>query len=134
MTNNPPAIDAESGRINSKILELCSKPAPANTNPTLIGVGLYTHVAQPREDSNSAPKPVFLPLGGLNKVQSIRPINQQTQPDKEVAAVYKQLQEALEAEEKLWRGTMIQWAREGTVRTILLNQVSPPSKRSMETP
>jgi hypothetical protein len=103
MTNNPPAIDAENGRINSKILELCSKPAPANTNPTLIGVGLYTHVAQPREDSNSAPKPEFLPLGGLNKVQSIRPINQQRQPDKQVAAVYKQLQETLEAEENTWK-------------------------------
>ena len=82
MTNNPPAIDAESGRINSKILELCSKPAPANTNPTLIGVGLYTHVAQPRKDSNPALKLEFLPLGGLNKVQSTKLINQQAQPDK----------------------------------------------------
>lgn len=105
MTTNPSANDAEKleVRINSKILELCSKPAPANTNPTLIGVGLYTHVAQPRENSNSAPKPEFLPLGGLHKVQSIRPINQQTQSDIQVAAVYKQLQEALEAEEKIWK-------------------------------
>ena len=105
MTTNPSANDAEKRevRINSRILELCSKPAPDKTNPTLIGVGLYTHVAQPREDSNSAPRPEFLPLGGLNKVQSIRPINQQTQPEKQVAAVYKQLQGALEAEEKIWK-------------------------------
>ena len=106
MTTKSPANDAENGRevrINSKIIELCSKPAPANTSPILIGVGLYTHVAQPSKGSNSAPKPEFLPLGGSNKVQSIRPINQQTQPDKEVAAVYKQLQEAIEAEEKLWK-------------------------------
>jgi hypothetical protein len=104
MTTNPPAHNAENGhkvRINSEILELCSKPAPPGTNPTLIGVGLYTHVAQPRKDSNPALKLEFLPLGGLNKVQSTKLINQQTQPDKEVAAVYRQLQKAVQAEEKI---------------------------------
>ncbi|KZM28854.1 uncharacterized protein EKO05_0008560 [Ascochyta rabiei] len=92
-------------RIDSDIIKLCCKPKPPYTIPTVHGIGLYTHVAGPkivqqnphgiyadRDDGEVA----LLPLGGPHKILPSKSLN------KEVAAIYKKLQDAVQAEEKIW--------------------------------
>lgn len=110
MANDPLALDVEVARktgMNSDIVRLCSRNLSPDSDPTLVGIGLYTHIAQPKEsvkDHSSASvdkhsqRVRFIPLGGYNRVQP----SKLHQPDKEVAAIYKELQEAIEAEAKIW--------------------------------
>ncbi|KAF3000908.1 ribosomal 40S subunit protein S13 [Curvularia kusanoi] len=105
-TTEPPLTDADAARkarINSDIVRECCKEAPPNTDPTLYSVGSYTHTASARNASDrpitdkSDPKIRFLSIGGPNKIpQSKHPV----QTDKEVAAVYEELQRAIEAQGK----------------------------------
>lgn len=111
MSTGPPPPDvqaARKARINSELIQLCSKPAPFWSIPSAHGIGLYTHVAGPKTagknpHSSYADKAdgevALLPLGGPTK---IAPSNLRDPPSREVAAVYKQLQDAVDAEEKIW--------------------------------
>lgn len=111
MADDPLPFDFEvvrKARVNDSITRLCSKSISPSNHLTLIGTGLYTHVAQRKglvKDHNSttadnkAFELHFLPLGGFKGTES----SISRQSDKEVAAVYKELQEAVEAEAKAWK-------------------------------
>ena len=105
----PPDVQAaRKARINSDIIELCSKPTGVHTTPTARGIGLYTHVAGPKT-ANRNPHHHFadrddgevalLPLGGPRKAAPSKP---REPPYKELAALYKELQDAVKAEEKIY--------------------------------
>ncbi|KAF1363879.1 hypothetical protein EJ07DRAFT_172781 [Lizonia empirigonia] len=105
----PPDVQAaRKARINSDIIKLCSIK-PIYINPTAQGIGLYTHVAGPKTASqnphfeyadNANGEVALLPLGGPRKIV---PSNRPREPlREEVAAVYKELQDAVKAEEKIW--------------------------------
>jgi hypothetical protein len=106
----PPDVQAaRKARINDDLIKLCSTPAPPYSLPTAHGVGLYTHVAGPKTASqnphfNYTSKPdgevALLPLGGPRKIIASKP---QQSPNEKVAAVYKELQDAVSAEEKIWK-------------------------------
>lgn len=94
-------------RINSTITKLCSSIAPSNTDPTLTGTGLYTHAVRSTKAAKGSRwgftdktgrQVDLLPIGGPNRYQ---PTKFQQELDREVAAVYQELQDAVEAEEKL---------------------------------
>lgn len=101
----PPDVQAaRKVRINSDIIKLCSKPVPPGFHPSVQGVGLYTHVADiktagPLNDAEQGKEGVsLLPLGGPKR---LAPSKFQEPPNKDLAALYKQLQEAVTAEEQL---------------------------------
>ncbi|KAF2633259.1 hypothetical protein BU25DRAFT_405180 [Macroventuria anomochaeta] len=105
----PPDVQAaRKARINSDIIKLCSKPIPLYSHPTAHGIGLYTHVAGTKTVARN-PHSAFadkrdgevalLPLGGPKKIV---PSKLHEPPNKELAAIYKELQDAVKAEEKIW--------------------------------
>jgi hypothetical protein len=105
----PPDVQAmRKARINTDIIKLCSKPISVYLQPTAHGIGLYTHVAGPKTAKRN-PHHYFadkddgevalLPLGGPGKIV---PSKLREPPPKEVTAIYKVLQDAVKAEEKIW--------------------------------
>jgi hypothetical protein len=105
----PPDVQAvNKARINNDIIKFCSMPAPLYCTPSARGIGLYTHVAgpgivsqNPHYDfaSASGGEIALLPLGGPRKAVPSKP---QVSSDGEVTALYKELQDAIKAEEKIW--------------------------------
>ncbi|KAJ4313284.1 hypothetical protein N0V94_007010 [Neodidymelliopsis sp. IMI 364377] len=104
----PDAQAANKARINNDIIKFCSTPVPLYCTPSARGIGLYTHVAGPGTVSQnphykfaSAPggEIALLPLGGLHKAVPGEP---QVSSDGEVTALYKELQDSVKAEEKIW--------------------------------
>lgn len=64
ITNTTPnnATEAQKSRTNSDIINLFKAPSTPTTNPSIKGIGLYTHIAAPtRLSSETPPHPVFLP-------------------------------------------------------------------------
>lgn len=110
MGNDPHTLETEAARvarINRDLIKSCSQPAPSYI-PLARGIGLYTHVAgpviQPRNPhSQWASKPdnrvALLPLGGPHKIVASKI---RVPPSKEVAALFKELRDAVQAEEKIW--------------------------------
>ncbi|KAJ4992778.1 hypothetical protein SVAN01_01824 [Stagonosporopsis vannaccii] len=105
----PPDVRAaRKARFNSDIIELCSTPLVTHSCPIAQGIGLYTHVAGPKtatldshlEFVDSTDREIaLLPLGGPSKIQP----NKFREPlDKELAALYKQVEDAVKTEEKIW--------------------------------
>ncbi|KAF9701748.1 hypothetical protein EKO04_000107 [Ascochyta lentis] len=111
MTTGSLPLDVQAthkARIDNDIINLCGKPKPLYTIPTAHGVGLYTHVAGPKiaqrnPQSSYADRAdgevALLPLGGPHKIV---PSKLREPPNKEIAAIYKQLRDAVQAEEKIW--------------------------------
>lgn len=105
----PPDVRAvRKARMNSNIIKLCSTPKVASVGPVAQGIGLYTHIAGPKTatlslDSesidNTDREVALLPLGGPDKIQPNKfrePLNM------ELAALYKEMQDAVKAEEETW--------------------------------
>jgi hypothetical protein len=61
---SPEEDAARKARINNDMIYLSKRPCPVNSNPSIQGIGLYTHVAAPTLGNSS---PVFLPIGGPNR-------------------------------------------------------------------
>jgi hypothetical protein len=111
MGGDPVPPDAEAARkvrINSSIITLCSTRRPIYAHPSSQGIGLFTHVAGVKtvpKNPHSAlcdqvdKEVALLPLGGPRK---IAPSRTREPPNKALAALYKQLQDAVRAEEKIF--------------------------------
>ncbi|KAF3034894.1 hypothetical protein E8E12_004341 [Didymella heteroderae] len=104
----PNARAARQARINSDIAKLCSTRRPMWAHPSAQGIGLFTHVAGvktvPKNPHASFCDQVdkevaLLPIGGPTK---IAPSETREPPSKELAALYKELQDAVRAEEKIF--------------------------------
>lgn len=105
----PPDVQtARNARINSDIVKLCSSRVPMWAHPSAKGIGLFTHVAGPKimpknphvSYSDQVDREVaLLPLGGPKKIV---PSKTREPPNKALAAIYKELQDAVRAEEKIW--------------------------------
>ncbi|KAJ4362608.1 hypothetical protein N0V95_001413 [Ascochyta clinopodiicola] len=111
MGTNPLSPDTQAARqvrIDSDIIKLCCRPEPPYTIPTVHGIGLFTHVAGPKlvqqnpqgiyADRNDG-EVALLPLGGPHKIV---PSKLREPPNEEVAAIYQELRDAVQAEEKIW--------------------------------
>lgn len=105
---HPEAHAVRKARINSDIVKLCASPRPLWTHPSAQGIGLFTHVAGtktvPRNPHLSFGDQVdkevaLLPLGGPKK---IAPSKTREAPDEELAALYRELQDAVVAEETIY--------------------------------
>lgn len=105
----PPDIQAiRKARMNSEIVKLCVKSKVAHTYPVAQGIGLYTHVVTPKiaiapshseSIANTDTKADLLPLGGPRRVQASKFRKPQ---DKDLELIYKELQDAVKAEEEKW--------------------------------
>lgn len=112
MSNDLPPVDvisARKARVNNDLVKICSTPVPSYFVPSARGIGLFTHVAGPKTAGRNphfafTSKPdgevALLPLGGPRKVKPRKPLDT---ANEEVAAVYKELQDAVQAEEKIWK-------------------------------
>lgn len=105
----PESQDTRQARINSDIIKACSIN-PIYIKPTARGIGLYTHVAGPKTASqnphyaytdNFDGEVALLPLGGPKSAGRDCHTNREA-PHKDVAAVYRELQDNVAAEEKIW--------------------------------
>ncbi|EUC33434.1 hypothetical protein COCCADRAFT_95968 [Bipolaris zeicola 26-R-13] len=61
ITNNTP--EAHKARANSDIINLFKTPPTSTANPSIKGIGLYTHIAAPTNPNSeeTPPHPIFLP-------------------------------------------------------------------------
>jgi hypothetical protein len=105
----PPSVQgARKARINSDIVKLCSTRRPMWAHPSAQGIGLFTHVAGVKTVAKN-PHASFcdqvdnevalLPIGGPRKIV---PSKTREPPSKELAVLYKELQDAVTAEEKIF--------------------------------
>lgn len=97
----PPDVEeARKARINRELIGLLNAPASSNSGPTSIqGIGLYTHVAAPPSSDGSNANPVFLPIGGPNRIRK-DPNAIEAPLDEEVKRVWQKLEAAVNEEEK----------------------------------
>lgn len=105
----PPDVQAaRKARFNSDIIKLCSIPHVAHLRPIAQGIGLYTHVAGPKTAilnphfdfvDNTDREVSLLPLGGPRRIQ---PHQSRDAPNSELRALYKEVEDAVKAEEKIW--------------------------------
>lgn len=103
----PPDIQAaRKARINSDIVKLCSTKPPIWAHPSAQGIGQFTHVAGVKTVAKNPhasfcdqvdKEVALLPIGGPRK---ILPSKTREPPNKELAALYKELQDAARVEEK----------------------------------
>ncbi|KAJ4378846.1 hypothetical protein N0V86_005719 [Didymella sp. IMI 355093] len=104
----PDAEAARKARINSSIITLCSTRRPMHAHPSAQGIGLFTHVAGIKTVPNNPHSALcdqvdkeiaLLPLGGPKK---IAPSRTREPPNKALAALYKELEYAVRAEEQIF--------------------------------
>jgi hypothetical protein len=62
---SPEEDAARKTRINNEMVSCFKLPCPVNTNLSIQGIGLYTHVAAQTQGNSN---PVFLPIGGPKRV------------------------------------------------------------------
>jgi hypothetical protein len=103
----PPDVEAaRKARINREMIELFRLPAKGAAS--IHGIGLYTHAAAPQstDASKQTPAPVFLPVGGHNRV--LKDVGEIDAPiDEDVRRVWEDLREAVNEEERhVGRGDM----------------------------
>ncbi|KAH6642814.1 hypothetical protein C7974DRAFT_386206 [Boeremia exigua] len=122
MSNGPLPPDVQAvrkARWNSDMIKLCSTPKGIHTHPTAQGIGLYTHVAGPKTtrmnphfaSADSVDGEVaLLTLGGPRQIRARR---YREPPNAELMALYKELQDAVQAEEKIWSDQRIEAEKAG---------------------
>ncbi|KAJ8115018.1 hypothetical protein OPT61_g3235 [Boeremia exigua] len=121
----PPDVQAaRRSRMNSDIVKLCIRPRDPRTRSFAQGIGLYTHVAGSKASPNpphlkfaekANRKIELLPLGGPKRVQRSK---FREARDKDLDAVYTELQNAVNAEEKNWSGQNDDELDEGEVSSL----------------
>ncbi|KAH7073448.1 hypothetical protein BKA63DRAFT_33158 [Paraphoma chrysanthemicola] len=104
----PPDVEAaRKQRINLDLISALKLPCPSNTAASIQGIGLYTHVAAPAQTLpsqhgqlvNKAPEPVFVPIGGQQRISRLKNVAP-PRISNEVVELYKKLQRELHVEEK----------------------------------
>ncbi|KAF3053671.1 hypothetical protein E8E11_010874 [Didymella keratinophila] len=95
-------------RVNSDIVKLCSTKRSMWARPSAQSIGMFTHVAGVKTVSKNPhasfcdqvdKEVALLPISGPRKVA---PGKTREPPTRELAALYKELQDAVKAEEKIF--------------------------------
>jgi hypothetical protein len=89
---------ARKTRVNNELVTLFKRPQSTNTPAYVQGIGLYTHVAAP---TGAGQNPVFLPIRSPSGKRATKERTVLEAPiSEEVRLAWKEVQEAIEEEEK----------------------------------